>query len=76
MEGTNSHLTMTECPEWLRWQKSTRSGGNGNCVEVATVPGTVFVRDSKDPHGPKLTFTPDEWSAFIDGAKDGEFDLS
>jgi hypothetical protein len=60
----------------LAWRKSTRSGGQGaNCVEVAELPdGGVAVRDSKDPDGPKLTFTPAEWQAFIGGVKDGEFD--
>jgi hypothetical protein len=58
------------------WHKSTRSNAGGDCVEVAdNLPGTVLVRDSKDPHGPVLTFTPREWDAFITGAKDGEFDL-
>ncbi len=59
------------------WKKSTRSNGSGNCVEVATnLPGVVAVRDTKDKGaGPILTFTPDEWNAFIGGTKDGEFDL-
>ncbi|MER6950109.1 DUF397 domain-containing protein [Nonomuraea sp. NPDC000554] len=35
----------------------------------------VAVRDSKDPDGPKLFFTPAEWNAFLDGAKADEFDL-
>jgi len=58
------------------WCKSTRSGVNGNCVEVARLKDTVAVRDSKHPMGPTLVFTPAEWEAFIDGAKKGEFDLT
>jgi Domain of unknown function (DUF397) len=59
------------------WKKSTRSGnGNdANCVEVADLGHAVAVRDSKDPTGPVLVFTPKEWSAFLASAKDHEFDL-
>ncbi|MEU0479941.1 DUF397 domain-containing protein [Streptosporangium sp. NPDC006013] len=59
------------------WHKSTRSSGNGGaCVEVArNLPGIVAVRDSKNPDGPALVFTPLEWDAFLDGAVRGEFDL-
>jgi hypothetical protein len=57
------------------WIKASRSGGNGGqCVEVRRYDETTQVRDSKDPTGPVLAFTPDAWRVFIDGAKSGEFD--
>lgn len=58
------------------WYKSSRSSGNGNCVEVAVIDDAIAVRDSKDRSGPVLVFTPAEWDAFVAGAKGGEFDLA
>lgn len=59
------------------WRKSSYSSANGQCVEVRRLDGgEVAVRDSKDRRGPALVFTPAEWSAFVSGAKDGEFDLA
>lgn len=53
------------------WRASSRSGGNGgNCIQVADLPGTIAVRDSKDPDGPALFFTPAEWAAFTARVKD------
>ncbi|MDQ2710520.1 MAG: DUF397 domain-containing protein [Actinomycetota bacterium] len=59
-----------------RWVKSSRSNGAANCVEVALLPdGSVKLRDSKTGEaGPVLTFTPSEWTAFLAGVRDGEFD--
>ncbi|MFI7453955.1 DUF397 domain-containing protein [Nonomuraea sp. NPDC049714] len=62
--------------EMAEWRKATASADVGQCVEVATnMPGIVAVRDSKDPNGPALVFTPQEWKAFLHGAGRGEFDL-
>jgi Domain of unknown function (DUF397) len=48
----------------------------GNCVEVGAAPdGSVLVRDSKDVNATTLTFSREEWLAFIKGVKAGEFDL-
>jgi hypothetical protein len=52
------------------WRKSTYSNNGGACIEVAGgVPDVVAVRDSKDPNGPKLAFSPETWRAFADWAK-------
>jgi hypothetical protein len=57
------------------WRKASYSNSQGgNCVEVADLSSHVAVRDSKDPDGPTLVFTPAEWDAFTAGVKDGEFD--
>ena len=48
------------------WIKSSYSGGNGACVEVRSpAPSLVAVRDSKDPEGPSLAFSPEAWTAFV-----------
>jgi hypothetical protein len=59
----------------VTWQKSGRSGPNGNCVECAALPGgEVAMRNSRDPEGPALIYTPAEIEAFILGVRDGDFD--
>ncbi|GAB2690025.1 DUF397 domain-containing protein [Nocardia thraciensis] len=57
-----------------KWFKSSRSAGGSDCVEVAHLDaGMVGVRDSKNPTGPALVFTPGEWDAFTADVRDGEF---
>ncbi len=60
-----------------RWRKSSYSGNNGGCVEVAFLPdGLVAVRDTKDHgQGPALIFLAHEWEAFVRGVVEGEFGM-
>jgi hypothetical protein len=59
------------------FRKSSFSGAvNPACVEVGFAITEVLLRDSKDPRGPVLRFTPDEWAAFVAGVKNGQFDLA
>jgi Domain of unknown function (DUF397) len=50
----------------LSWRKSSYSGNGGaNCVEAASVPGTVLIRDTSDRTGPMLTFTSAAWRRLV-----------
>lgn len=56
------------------WRISSWSSNNGgSCIQVAGLPGTIAVRDSKDPDGPALLFTTDAWSAFLTAVSAGDF---
>jgi len=73
-EGVNTGVS-ADLLVGATWRKSSYSGYNGNCVEVAALDdGAVAVRNSRDPHGPALVYTQAELAAFLAGVKDGEFD--
>ncbi|MFC4535974.1 DUF397 domain-containing protein [Sphaerisporangium dianthi] len=56
-----------------RWRSASQCNAE-HCVEVALTGGQIAVRDSKNPDGPVLLYTPSEWQAFLEGARNGEFD--
>jgi Domain of unknown function (DUF397) len=58
------------------WRRSSRSYGGGNCVEAAARHGALLdVRDSKNPQGAVLRFTPAQWNAFVAGVRNGSLGL-
>ncbi|MEE1822047.1 DUF397 domain-containing protein [Streptomyces sp. BE20] len=63
-------VDLTDAP----WRKSTYSGGQNGCIEVADgCIGLMPVRDSKDPDGPALRFPADAWRSFVAAVRAGEF---
>jgi Domain of unknown function (DUF397) len=63
-------------PANLAWRKSSRSGGgeDSSCVETASAPALILVRDSKSPSVGALMFSPDQWHCLIRGVKNEELD--
>ncbi|MFB4312291.1 DUF397 domain-containing protein [Actinomadura sp. GTD37] len=59
-------------PCWRKSSYSTSGENDTMCVEVAaTNASTIAARDSKDPDGPALHFTSDEWTTFLARIKRG-----
>lgn len=63
---------MSQDPSRLVWRKSRRSHQNGECVEIAQAPGTITVRDSKNPTGPTLTFQHSTFRTFFAEIRKGQ----
>jgi hypothetical protein len=57
----------------IQWRRSSRCE-SGSCIEVAQFDGMIAMRDSKDVAGPMLIFSVEEWTAFLAGARNGDFD--
>ena len=60
-------------PVSVDWRTSKSCAG-GNCIQVAAINGSIALRDSKDPNGPVLMYSTEEWQEFLAGAKNGDFD--
>jgi hypothetical protein len=66
------------------WRRASSSDDPDEAgVEIAFLAGSkegseqvIAMRDRRQPDGPVLIFTPDEWQAFTAGVQDGEFDLA
>jgi hypothetical protein len=61
--------------EAIQWRKALRSVGNGNCVEVAPVAAGIVVRDSKDPDGLVIRYSPHSWESFVKRARSDFFNF-
>jgi hypothetical protein len=59
----------------ITWRKSTASGHNGNCVEIAAVGDSILIRNSRNPLGSFLSFTRQEWRSFLKAVNNGDFIL-
>jgi hypothetical protein len=61
------------------WRKASACNGASACVEVREpseeTGGMWQIRDSKNPDGPVMSYSHEEWVAFTAGVRDGEFDL-
>lgn len=57
-------MNMVDLPEVV-WRKSSRSSGTGQCVEIGYAGDRSAARDSKNPDGPVLVFTPHALRAFV-----------
>jgi predicted secreted Zn-dependent protease len=66
MDRTLSHDSLT-------WHTALSCDG-GECVEVAADRNIILIRNSRQPGGPLLEYTPEEWHEFVSGIKKGDFD--
>ncbi|NEA26825.1 DUF397 domain-containing protein [Actinomadura bangladeshensis] len=59
----------------LNWRKSSASGNDSACVEVAALDSSVLVRDSRDHSAGVIALGRSQWNALMDAVRDGDLDL-
>ncbi|MFB4318526.1 DUF397 domain-containing protein [Actinomadura sp. 21ATH] len=75
MRSSQQSRALTGDRPRVQWRKSRHSNNGGSCVEMASFDGACLARDSKDPDGPVLAFTPDAWHGLVHDIKHGLLDL-
>lgn len=69
-------LELSEELKAAEWRKSSLSGDNGNCIEVAPLSGgRIGIRDTDAPDRPPFVVRAEVWAAFTGGVRNGEFDF-
>lgn len=59
-----------------RWERTTHEDGTPAALEIGYADnGLVALRMADNPEGDVLIYTPSEWEAFVEGVRDGEFDI-
>jgi hypothetical protein len=72
LKGTVTYMSSLSADGHVTWRKSSHSIGNGDCVEAASRPGEITVRDSKDPDGEILRYSAGAWNSFLARVKQGD----
>lgn len=75
MSHANSNTAGLSFPN-AAWRKSSYSGDQSSCVELAPLPAHVGIRDSKRPAQPALSVRPAAWTAFAAKVRTGGMDVT
>ncbi|TLS46254.1 DUF397 domain-containing protein [Streptomyces montanus] len=59
---------MNAALQWIKSSYSSEQGGD--CIEIATRPSAIHIRDSKNPDGPTFTVAPATWTSFLTLTRD------
>lgn len=73
MEGGRKLRFSQKSLAQVSWQVA-RLCHSGNCIRVAADDNAILIGDSKDPEGPVLRYSREEWSVFVEGIRQGDFD--